>query len=60
VAPDGDDIVRLLAAVGLGFGLLGAIAPANAAGCPGNPGAMGTSRVLTIDPREYPRIGTVQ
>jgi peptidoglycan/xylan/chitin deacetylase (PgdA/CDA1 family) len=46
--------------IGLGFGLLGAIAAANAADCPGNPGAMGTSRVLKIDPREYPLIGTVQ
>jgi len=52
--------VRLIAAIGLGLALLGAVAPANAAGCPGNPSAMGTSRVLTIDPREYPRIGTVQ
>ncbi len=40
--------------------MLGAIAAAQAAGCPGNPGAMGTSRVLKIDPREFPRIGTVQ
>ncbi len=52
--------MRLSAAIGLGFGLLGAIAAANAADCPGNPGAMGTSRVLKIDPREYPLIGTVQ
>ena len=52
--------VRLPAAIGLGFGLLGAIAAANAADCPGNPGAMGTSRVLRIDPREYPLIGTLQ
>ena len=27
--------------------------------CPGNPDALGTSRVLTIDPAEYKRIGTV-
>ena len=52
--------MRLPAAIGLGFGLLGAIAGANASGCPGNPGAMGTSRILKIDPREYPLIGTVQ
>lgn len=52
--------MRFIAAVGLGLGLVAAISPANAAGCPGNPGAMGTSRVLTIDPSEYPRIGTVQ
>jgi len=52
--------VRLPATIGLGFGLLGAIAAANAADCPGNPGALGTSRVMRIDPREYPLIGTVQ
>jgi peptidoglycan/xylan/chitin deacetylase (PgdA/CDA1 family) len=33
---------------------------AAAAGCPGNPGALGTSRVITLDPRAYPRIGTIQ
>jgi peptidoglycan-N-acetylglucosamine deacetylase len=33
---------------------------ARATECPGNPGALGTSRVLTIDPSEFPRIGTVQ
>jgi peptidoglycan/xylan/chitin deacetylase (PgdA/CDA1 family) len=38
-----------------------ALAPgARAEDCPGNPGALGTSRVLTIDPAEFPRIGTVQ
>lgn len=31
-----------------------------AADCPGNPDAIGTSRVLTVDPVELPRIGTVQ
>jgi peptidoglycan/xylan/chitin deacetylase (PgdA/CDA1 family) len=52
--------VRLSTIVVIGLGLSGAIAAANAAECPGNPGAMGTSRVLKINPREYPRIGTVQ
>lgn len=33
---------------------------ARAADCPGNPNALGTSRVLTIDPQEFPRIGTIQ
>ncbi len=51
--------MRLSAALAFGFALLGTAA-ANASGCPGNPGAMGTSRVLKIDPRDYPRIGTVQ
>ncbi|ABD07082.1 Polysaccharide deacetylase [Rhodopseudomonas palustris HaA2] len=35
-------------------------APALAADCPGNPGALGTSRTLVVDPREHPRIGTMQ
>jgi peptidoglycan/xylan/chitin deacetylase (PgdA/CDA1 family) len=33
---------------------------ASAADCPGNPGALGTSRTLVVDPREHPRIGTMQ
>src|SRR6516162_2366862 len=36
----------------------------NAAGeatnCPGHPDALGTSRILAIDPTEYPRIGRMQ
>lgn len=35
-------------------------APASAAECPGNPEALGTSRVLVVDPLEHPRIGTMQ
>jgi peptidoglycan-N-acetylglucosamine deacetylase len=27
--------------------------------CPGNPDALGTSRVLTIDPSEYPKVGAM-
>jgi peptidoglycan-N-acetylglucosamine deacetylase len=37
-----------------------AAVPACAADCPGNPGALGTSRTLVVDPREHPRIGTMQ
>ncbi len=37
-----------------------AAGPASAAGCPGNPDALGTSRTLVVDPREHPRIGTMQ
>jgi peptidoglycan/xylan/chitin deacetylase (PgdA/CDA1 family) len=33
---------------------------AAAADCPGNPGALGTSRTLVVDPREHPRIGAMQ
>jgi peptidoglycan-N-acetylglucosamine deacetylase len=31
-----------------------------AGGCPANPEAIGTSRTLVVDPREHPRIGTMQ
>lgn len=30
------------------------------ADCPGNPGALGTSRTIVVDPTEHPRIGTMQ
>jgi peptidoglycan/xylan/chitin deacetylase (PgdA/CDA1 family) len=43
----------------LGLLALGAAA-AQAADCPGNPNALGTSRVLSIGPQDHPRIGTVQ
>ena len=45
------------------FGLLllsGAASAAGAAECPGNPDALGTSRVLVIDPSEHNRLGTMQ
>jgi peptidoglycan/xylan/chitin deacetylase (PgdA/CDA1 family) len=45
----------------LSFGLLALGAPAAlAADCPGHPDALGTSRTLVVDPREHPRIGTMQ
>jgi peptidoglycan/xylan/chitin deacetylase (PgdA/CDA1 family) len=31
-----------------------------AANCPGHPDALGTSRLLALDPTEYPRIGSMQ
>lgn len=46
-------VATCLAAVSLGM-------PAHGAECPGNPDALGTSRTLVVDPREYPRIGTMQ
>jgi peptidoglycan/xylan/chitin deacetylase (PgdA/CDA1 family) len=46
----------LLLSMGLGIAAL----PASAADCPGNPGALGTSRTLVVEPREHPRIGTMQ
>lgn len=44
------------------LGLLTCIAAysAEAADCPGHPDAIGTSRTLMVDPREHPRIGTMQ
>jgi len=33
---------------------------AEAADCPGHPDAIGTSRTLVVDPRQHPRIGTMQ
>src|SRR5437879_7250917 len=33
---------------------------ASATDCPGHPDAIGTSRTLVVDPREHPRIGTMQ
>jgi peptidoglycan/xylan/chitin deacetylase (PgdA/CDA1 family) len=35
-------------------------APQAAANCPGNPDALGTSRVLSLDPAQYPRVGRMQ
>jgi peptidoglycan/xylan/chitin deacetylase (PgdA/CDA1 family) len=46
----------------LGFGALACIFTqvAQAADCPGHPDALGTSRTLVVDPREHPRIGSIQ
>src|SRR6516162_4939914 len=40
--------------------LLAWTASAGAEDCPGNPDALGTQRVITVDPTEHPRIGTLQ
>lgn len=50
--------MRLVSAVVLIAGLAGS--SALAAECPGNPNAIGTSRVLVVDPKEHTRIGTMQ
>src|SRR3981081_2147601 len=45
------------------LGMLASVIPAGsaaAADCAGNPGALGTSRTLVVDPREHARIGTMQ
>jgi peptidoglycan-N-acetylglucosamine deacetylase len=40
--------------------LVGLTPLASAAECPGHPDAIGTSRNLVVDPREHPRIGSMQ
>jgi peptidoglycan/xylan/chitin deacetylase (PgdA/CDA1 family) len=47
----------LSAVVGVAFG---AATAARAQDCPGHPDAIGTSRVITIDPSDYQRLGTLQ
>jgi peptidoglycan/xylan/chitin deacetylase (PgdA/CDA1 family) len=42
-----------------GFLLCGAAA-AQAAECPGNPDALGTSRTIVVDPVDHPKLGTMQ
>jgi peptidoglycan/xylan/chitin deacetylase (PgdA/CDA1 family) len=44
------------------LGLLAGLAThsASAADCPGHPNALGVSRTLVVDPRQHPRIGTMQ
>src|SRR5581483_4568601 len=50
---------RTLILVALMLGVM-AVAKARAEECGNNPGALGTSRTMAIDPRLYPRIGKVQ
>ena len=45
-------------ACGLAVGL--GVAPARAQTCPGNPDALGTSRVMVVSPQQYQRLGTIQ
>src|SRR5262245_47377182 len=47
----------VLPALLLSAALCGAAA---AEDCPGHPGAIGTSRVIVVDPTEHARIGTMQ
>src|SRR5580693_7013844 len=46
----------LSAVVGVAFG---AVTAAHAQDCPGHPDAIGTSRVITINPGDYQRLGTL-
>jgi peptidoglycan-N-acetylglucosamine deacetylase len=43
-----------------GLVLLWAGGSAAAGACPGNPNAVGTSRVIAVSPTEYPRVGSMQ
>jgi peptidoglycan/xylan/chitin deacetylase (PgdA/CDA1 family) len=52
--------MRLLAIVLSCLAMLGGSVAALAAECPGNPDALGTSRVITVTPDEFHRIGTIQ
>jgi peptidoglycan/xylan/chitin deacetylase (PgdA/CDA1 family) len=51
---------RISAALCLGVLASSPALGASAADCPGHPDALGTSRMLVVDPREYPIIGTMQ
>ncbi|MGB9058203.1 MAG: polysaccharide deacetylase family protein, partial [Pseudolabrys sp.] len=42
------------------FAIVGVSGPVFAAACPGNPDALGTSRVVTIDPKEFSHIASMQ
>ncbi|MBR0857586.1 polysaccharide deacetylase family protein [Bradyrhizobium liaoningense] len=53
-------VLRTRSWIVLCLGLLAASPAAFAANCPGHPDALGTSRTLVVDPREHPRIGTMQ
>src|ERR1700761_7161715 len=54
--------IRLRRRAIFAFSLLAGFAAhaASAADCPDHPNALGTSRTLVVDPREHPRIGTMQ
>ncbi|MBO0758774.1 MAG: polysaccharide deacetylase family protein [Bradyrhizobiaceae bacterium] len=49
--------IRWLTAFALAFVVFGIARTALAEDCPGNPGAIGTSRTIVVDPTEHPRIG---
>lgn len=42
------------------IGIFGGLSAANAVDCHGNPNALGTSRVVAVDPTEHARLGTMQ
>ena len=52
--------VAALAAVVSAVAAYAAATPARAQDCPGNPDAIGTSRVITLEPGQYQKLGTLQ
>ena len=52
--------MRSFVAASLLVASLVGIGAAQAAECPGNPNALGTSRTIVLDPAEHPRLGTLQ
>ena len=50
---------RLLA-ISCSLALLATVTPVEAADCPGRPAALGTGRVITVDPTHIRRVGTMQ
>lgn len=52
--------MRFWSAIAALLALAGTSGYALAADCPGNPDALGTSRVITVDPAEHARIGSMQ
>src|ERR1044072_473907 len=54
--------LRLRPAAAFSLAVLACVAAqtASAANCPGPPDAIGTSRTIVVDPRQYPIIGTMQ
>ncbi len=53
-------MTRLFVSILCWLGLLCGLTSANSAECPGNPNALGTSRVIAIDPTEHVRLGSMQ
>ncbi len=60
MAGDGSVGVRVFAVLCLNLLACLSAQGALAADCPGHPDALGTSRTLVVDPRQHPRIGTMQ
>ena len=52
--------MRLVLVALASVGILWGLTAGNAAECPGNANALGTSRVIAIDPTEHARLGTMQ